>query len=171
MSRWQSLAIVHAEVHCNAQSTIETRSWFRASRFPKMWFLKLRFQYHSVYQRGVVSRISSVSMQKKSMLFSIIVTVSGCLSVFLDYWLIANCSCTKLMPPCCNNNSVSHWPHHPRIIRQINWRWFVVSEVISMIKNDVHFPSSKICSMYYNKNTLYKSSSLKIWLRTAVCMI
>ena len=141
-------------------------------------------------------RLSCLITQKKSKSFSIIVTVSDFLSIFLDHWFLANSSCTKLMPllsnahgpksaytlevnasiplltwcffqdtcmghrwvsdpnnlPCCNDNSVTHWPHQ-RIICQINWRWFIITKLISMIKNDVHFPSSKICSVYYNSKT------------------
>ena len=42
----------------------------------------------------------------------------------------------------------------------------VDTKLISVIQNDVHVPSSKICSVYYNfkknKKKLYKSSLLKI---------
>ena len=182
-------------MHRNAEITFQDRSWFHASKFPRIPKIEIDFRniQLAVHQWDAENRVSPLIMQKKSKLFAIIVTVSHILSVFLDHWWIANCSCTKQMPRlsnahgpksgytfevnasiplltwwcCCQDTwygvSLSLRPQpstmlqrqlyqywsHPRIIRHINRRWFVVTKLISMIKQDVHFPSSKICSVYY----------------------
>ena len=120
------IAIVHAEVHCDAEMTFQDRSWLHASKFlPQIEIVFKTIQF-AVHPWGVDNRVSLI-MRKKSKLFSIIVTVSDLLSVFFDHWLIANCSCTKLMPQLSN----AHGPKSAYIFKVnafiplLTWWWFV----------------------------------------------
>ena len=174
-----NLLPLYAKMHCNAEISVQDRSWFHAFKFPRIPQIEIDFTtiQLAVHQWDVDNRVSPLIIfhhrDGVASSFSFLGLLIDC-KLFMHkadaaivkrarpkvrihlrsqrFYSIANMmvllsrhmygvalTLRPQLSTMLQRQLYQYWSH-PRIIRHINWRWFVGTKLISMIKQDVHVP-------------------------------